>query len=130
MDLFLRKRAARQIRLSAHDAIEEGDTDTLREDIIEAFADDDIEEVERRISSGDFYEFLTDVLEEKRRSLARSEVLEFCHTDADPADIGGLDALKHWLNQRHQAFSDEARSFGLPLPRGVLLVGPRARGNH
>ena len=71
---------------------------------------------------------LTDVLEEKRRSLARSEVLEFCHTDADPADIGGLDALKHWLNQRHQAFSDEARSFGLPLPRGVLLVGPQGTG--
>ena len=63
-------------------------------------------------------EDLADVLEEKRRSLARSEVLEYCHTDADPADIGGLDALKHWLNQRHQAFSDEARHFGLPLPRG------------
>ena len=73
-------------------------------------------------------EDLADVLEEKRRSLARSEVLEYCHTDADPADIGGLDALKHWLNQRHQAFSDEARHFGLPLPRGVLLVGPQGTG--
>ena len=71
---------------------------------------------------------LADVLEEKRRALARSEVLEYCHTDADPADIGGLDALKHWLNQRHQAFSDEARNFGLPLPRGVLLVGPQGTG--
>ena len=73
-------------------------------------------------------EDLADVLEEKRRALARSEVLEFCYTDADPADIGGLDSLKHWLNQRHQAFSDEARSFGLPLPRGVLLVGPQGTG--
>ena len=71
---------------------------------------------------------LADVLEEKRRALARSEVLEFCHTDADPADIGGLDLLKQWLEQRHQAFSDEARSFGLPLPRGVLLVGPQGTG--
>jgi AAA+ superfamily predicted ATPase len=71
---------------------------------------------------------LDDVLEEKRRCLARSEVLEFCHTDADPADIGGHDALKHWLEQRHQAFSDEARRFGLPLPRGVLLVGPQGTG--
>ena len=71
---------------------------------------------------------LEDVLEEKRRYLARSEVLEFCQTDADPGDIGGLDALKHWLDQRHQAFSDEARRFGLPMPRGVLLVGPQGTG--
>ncbi len=64
MEIFLRKRAIRQIRLSAHDAVEEGDTDTLREDIMEAFKDDDIEEIERRIDSGEFYEFVSDVLEE------------------------------------------------------------------
>ena len=71
---------------------------------------------------------LADVLEEKRLALARSEVLEFCRTDATPADIGGLEALKQWLEQRHRAFSDEARRFGLPLPRGVLLVGPQGTG--
>ena len=64
MEIYLRKRAIRQIRLSAHDAIEEGDVDTLREDIMEAFKDDDIEEIERRIDSGEFYEFVSDVLEE------------------------------------------------------------------
>ncbi len=73
-------------------------------------------------------EDLAEVLEEKRQSVARSEVLEYCETKATQADIGGLDALKHWLNQRHQAFSDEARNFGLPLPRGVLLVGPQGTG--
>ncbi len=71
---------------------------------------------------------LAEVLEEKRQAIARSEVLEYCVTNATPADIGGLDALKSWLDQRHQAFSDEARSFGLPLPRGVLLVGPQGTG--
>ena len=64
MEIFLPKRAVRQIRLSAHDAIEEGDTDTLREDIIEAFGDDQIEEIERRVDSGDFYELVSDVLDE------------------------------------------------------------------
>jgi len=64
MEIYLRKRAIRQIRLSAHDAIEEGDMDTLREDIMEAFRDDDIEEIERRIDSGEFYEFVSDVLDE------------------------------------------------------------------
>ncbi len=73
-------------------------------------------------------EDLSEVLEEKRQSVARSEVLEYCETNATQGDIGGLDSLKNWLNQRHQAFSDEARNFGLPLPRGVLLVGPQGTG--
>ena len=73
-------------------------------------------------------EDLSEVLEEKRQSVARSEVLEYCQSSATPEDIGGLDALKKWLDQRHQAFSDEARDFGLPLPRGVLLVGPQGTG--
>lgn len=64
MEILLAKRSVRQIRLSAHDAVEEGDTDTLREDIIAAFNDEQIEEIERRIDSGDFYEFLSDILDE------------------------------------------------------------------
>lgn len=73
-------------------------------------------------------EDLAEVLEEKRLAIARSELLEYCPTEATPADIGGLDSLKHWLDQRHRAFSEEARRFGLPLPRGVLLVGPQGTG--
>jgi SpoVK/Ycf46/Vps4 family AAA+-type ATPase len=71
---------------------------------------------------------LAEVLEEKRLAIARSELLEYCPTEATPADIGGLESLKHWLDQRHRAFSEEARRFGLPLPRGVLLVGPQGTG--
>ena len=71
---------------------------------------------------------LDEVLEEKRQAIARSELLEYCPTEATPADIGGLDALKRWLEQRHMAFSDDARRYGLPLPRGVLLVGPQGTG--
>ncbi len=73
-------------------------------------------------------EDLGEVLAEKRQAIARSEVLEYCETNSTPADIGGLDALKNWLDQRHAAFSDEARKFGLPLPRGVLLIGPQGTG--
>ena len=71
---------------------------------------------------------LEEVLEEKRQSIARSEVLEFCVTETGTEAIGGLAALKDWLQQRHRAFSDEARRFGLPMPRGVLLVGPQGTG--
>ena len=71
---------------------------------------------------------LEEVLEEKRQTIARSEVLEFCATATGTEAIGGLDVLKGWLQQRHRAFSDEARRFGLPMPRGVLLVGPQGTG--
>ena len=64
MEIVLDKRAVRQIRLSAQDAIEEGDTETLREDILEAFTEEQVEEIERRLDNGDFYEFLTEMLDE------------------------------------------------------------------
>ena len=64
MEIVLDKRAVRQIRLSAQDAVEEGDIETLREDILEAFTEEQVEENERRLDSGDFFEFLTDMLDE------------------------------------------------------------------
>ena len=64
MELYLDRRAVRQIRLSAQEAIEEDDTESLREDILEAFTEDQVEEIERRLDNGDFFEFLTDVLDE------------------------------------------------------------------
>jgi hypothetical protein len=64
MDIYLDRRAVRQIRLSTQEAIEEGDTESLREDILEAFTEEQVEEIERRLDNGDFFEFLTDVLDE------------------------------------------------------------------
>jgi hypothetical protein len=64
MEIHLDKRAVRQIRLSAQEAIEEDDTESLREDILEAFTEEQVEEIERRLDNADFFEFLTDVLDE------------------------------------------------------------------
>lgn len=64
MEIYLDKRAVKTIRLSAADAVEEGDTETLREDIIETFSEEQIEEIERRIDSADFYDFVSDVIDE------------------------------------------------------------------
>lgn len=63
MEIVLDKRALRQIRQSATDAIEEGDTETLREDVLDVFSDEQVEEIERRIDT-DFYDFLGDALDE------------------------------------------------------------------
>jgi hypothetical protein len=64
MEIVLDKRAVRQIHLAAQEAIEEGDIESLRESIMNQFTDDQIEEIERRLESGDFYEFLSDCLME------------------------------------------------------------------
>ncbi|HTQ05396.1 MAG TPA: hypothetical protein VMI54_16145 [Polyangiaceae bacterium] len=64
MEIYLDKRAIRQIRLAAQEAIEEDDTESLREDVMEAFTEEQVEEIERRLDNGDLYEFLTDVLDE------------------------------------------------------------------
>src|SRR2546421_1147520 len=63
MEIVLDKRAMKQIRVSAQDAIDEGDTEALREDILDSFSEEQVEEIERRIDT-DFYDFLGDTLEE------------------------------------------------------------------
>ncbi len=68
------------------------------------------------------------VLEEKKQRIRRTEILEFIPTTETLDDIGGLDILKAWLNRRASAFTEEARSYGLPNPRGILLVGIQGTG--
>src|SRR5947209_3495757 len=85
MEIYLDKRAVRQIRVSAQDAIEEGDIETLREDILEAFTEEQVEEIERRLDNGDFFEFLTDLLDEWSGDDA-DELLELIDTQL--GDVG------------------------------------------
>lgn len=63
------------------------------------------------------------ILSEKERIVRKSGVLEFFRTREKMDDIGGLDVLKGWLRKRQSAFSEEARSFGLPRPKGILMIG-------
>ncbi len=71
---------------------------------------------------------IKDILEEKKQVIARSEILEFFESKSSQNDIGGLKVLKIWLKQRYRAFSKEAKEYGLPIPKGVLLVGPQGTG--
>jgi len=68
------------------------------------------------------------MLEEKKQRIRRTEVLEFWPSGETLDDIGGLDILKKWLEQRAAAFTSEARAYGLPNPRGILLVGIQGTG--
>ncbi|ABM72566.1 ATPase of the AAA+ family [Prochlorococcus marinus str. MIT 9515] len=71
---------------------------------------------------------IKDILEEKKQVIARSEILEFFESNSTQNEVGGLKVLKVWLKQRYRAFSKEARDYGLPIPKGVLLVGPQGTG--
>lgn len=64
------------------------------------------------------------VSQEKRRVIAREKVLEWFEPLKGGIDaVGGLDLLKGWLKSRSSAYSLEARAYGLPSPKGALLVG-------
>ncbi len=68
------------------------------------------------------------VLEEKRQTIRQTQILEFYPTSEKISDIGGLDNLKDWLLRRGSAFSERARQYGLPHPRGLMLVGIQGTG--
>ncbi|NEQ99900.1 MAG: AAA family ATPase [Cyanothece sp. SIO2G6] len=68
------------------------------------------------------------VLEEKRQTIRQTQILDFYPTQETMEDIGGLDNLKAWLLRRGAAFSERARQYGLPHPRGLLLVGVQGTG--
>ncbi len=63
------------------------------------------------------------ILDEKEQIIRKSGILEYTAAVEDFAGVGGLDHLKTWLRQRDEGFTQRARDFGLPHPRGVMLVG-------
>ncbi|HEV3261417.1 MAG TPA: AAA family ATPase [Gemmataceae bacterium] len=63
------------------------------------------------------------VTEEKKQIIRESKALEFYPVTKTPDDVGGLDVLKEWLRLRERAFSQEARTYGLPPPKGIALIG-------
>lgn len=68
------------------------------------------------------------VLQEKRQTIRQTQILDFYPATEQISDIGGLDNLKDWLLRRGHAFSEKARQYGLPYPRGLLLVGIQGTG--
>lgn len=68
------------------------------------------------------------ILEEKRQTIRQTQILDFYPAAEKISDIGGLDNLKDWLLRRGGAFSERARQYGLPHPRGLLLVGIQGTG--
>jgi len=68
------------------------------------------------------------VLEEKKQLIQQTQLLEFSITDKQINDLGGLDNFKDWLKLRAEAFLPAAKEYGLPYPKGLLLVGVQGTG--
>ena len=68
------------------------------------------------------------ILEEKRQVIRKSGLLEYYPADASLEGVGGLETLKAWLVRRSAAFGEPARKFGLPAPKGLLLLGVQGCG--
>ncbi|MBN1773808.1 MAG: hypothetical protein JXB32_21280 [Deltaproteobacteria bacterium] len=64
MEIYFDRRTVRELRNAALDAIEDGDYEALSEDLVKAFSDEQADEIEKRLSSGDFPDFINEILEE------------------------------------------------------------------
>ncbi|HTQ10169.1 MAG TPA: AAA family ATPase [Fimbriimonadaceae bacterium] len=68
------------------------------------------------------------VLEEKQQIIRKSGLLEYYPAQNHLADVGGMELLKDWLDKRSASFTDKARDFGIPAPKGILLIGVQGCG--
>lgn len=68
------------------------------------------------------------VFSEKQQIIRKSGLLEYFSSEEQFSNVAGLENLKQWLEKRTMAFSQKAQRFGLPAPRGVLLLGVQGCG--
>jgi SpoVK/Ycf46/Vps4 family AAA+-type ATPase len=68
------------------------------------------------------------LLSEKKQIISQTEILEYTSVDEKITNLGGLDNLKDWLKKRKTAFGVQAANYGLPTPRGLLLIGIQGTG--
>ena len=71
---------------------------------------------------------VNEVFAEKQQIIRKSGLLEYYSTDENFTNVGGLSVLKEWLTKRTVAFTQEAREFGLPFPKGILMLGVQGCG--
>jgi ATP-dependent 26S proteasome regulatory subunit len=79
---------------------------------------------DQRLSGED----VNEVFAEKQQIIRKSGLLEYYATNETFSHVGGLAVLKEWLQKRIVAFTDEARAFGLPAPKGILMLGVQGCG--
>lgn len=101
----------------------------VREKLLKAalgLTKDEAEKVYRKayVKAGRLTEDEVDIiLSEKKQLIRRNGILEYIEEDETLDSVGGLEELKRWLRQRSGAFTERAREYGLPQPKGMLILG-------
>lgn len=104
-------------------------TTEVREKLLKAalgLTRDESEKVYRKafVKTGRLTEAEVDIiLSEKKQLIRRNGILEYIEEDETLDAVGGLEELKKWLRQRSNAFTERAREYGLPQPKGMLILG-------
>nr|YP_010873107.1 hypothetical protein ycf46 [Nemalion vermiculare]WGV34319.1 hypothetical protein ycf46 [Nemalion vermiculare] len=68
------------------------------------------------------------IYREKQKQVQQTSLIEIYKSDVVLKDIGGIDNLKEWLRKRSNSFSELSLNYGLPYPKGILLVGLQGTG--
>lgn len=64
------------------------------------------------------------IANEKEQIIKKSGILDYIPVNMSLNEtVGGLENLKKWLTLRSKAFELKAKEFGLPEPKGILLLG-------
>ncbi len=71
---------------------------------------------------------IEEALSEKKQIISKTGILEYIEVKESMEDIGGLGSLKNWLEQREVAFTESAKNYGLPTPKGILMIGVQGVG--
>ena len=65
------------------------------------------------------------ILTQKEQLIKKAGLLEMIRVNESVEDIGGLENLKEWLFRKERIFNqlDKAISFGVDIPKGIMIVG-------
>lgn len=72
-------------------------------------------------------DYVKTMLNHKIEIIKKTDLLELMPPE-NMASVGGFDSMKAWLKLRSKAYSQEAREYGIKVPRGLLCVGPPGTG--
>jgi SpoVK/Ycf46/Vps4 family AAA+-type ATPase len=64
------------------------------------------------------------IIEEYKKSIIKkTNLLDLVNANVTFDDVGGMDNLKEWLTEREGSWTDDGISMGVPLLKGLLLIG-------
>lgn len=117
--------------VSDNTSINKSLTQEQREEIIHACMGLTLDEVEAVLARSIVEKKSLDVsiiLEQKKQIVKKSGLLQYYSASESMNNVGGMEHIKEWLSKRTGSFSEKAREYGLPAPKGVLLLGVQGCG--